>query len=301
MIGLETIRITPDLLTRICAVDEFKGMWAALDDHTTGLNLIGDVAAHGEKFKKIWEPLQARDVTIQVVQALHMTVSRADDRGQLRSGDVLLEFEKDGQSVGSLETSAAEDIEPLLIKLLDWVNDALLSGRQHPLIVIAVFAAVFLQIAPFSDANMRLVRMVVILLMLKAGYRYAPFVPLDNIMQAEANGLYIALKRNQESLEAGAPEWADWLHAFFGVLCAQKDVLYGRIYDEEKTEQIADMPELSVKLLEALKAKKRMTMREAIKETKGRRSTIKLRMQELIEAKLVKRHGGGRSVWYSLV
>ena len=58
MIGLNAIAITPDILRLISGIDEFKGLWTALDRHTTGLQLLGDVADYGANFKRVLGPLQ---------------------------------------------------------------------------------------------------------------------------------------------------------------------------------------------------------------------------------------------------
>ena len=58
MLGTNTIRITPPLLRQICDIDEFKGLWRGLDNHTTGLHMLGDVVDYGESFKQILVPLQ---------------------------------------------------------------------------------------------------------------------------------------------------------------------------------------------------------------------------------------------------
>jgi Fic family protein len=49
------------------------------------------------------------------------------------------------------------------------------AGAIHPLLIVAVFIVVFLEIHPFQDGNGRLSRILTTLLMLQAGYAYVPY------------------------------------------------------------------------------------------------------------------------------
>ncbi len=301
MIGLQHIQITPDLLSTLCAIDEFKGGWAALDDHTMALNLIGDVAEHGAQFKTVLEPLRHHDLSLDIIKALHMSVSVDADRGVVREADYALPFLYRGDEVGVIETAAPDDIAPLLQKLLEWVNVDIMDEKRHPVLTVGVFVAVFLQISPFASGNLKLARLLGVLLLLKRDYRYVGFVSLDPLMEDYALALHMSLLSNQQSLEAGRPNWQAWLLCFSGILLRQTQILQDKIDGADAADDFADMPQLSLRLLECVKANKRTTMKEMIAFTRGRRATIKLRLQELLERGMIKRHGAGRGVWYSLI
>ena len=299
MIRLKTLIIKSDILLRLCEIDEFKGLWNGLDTHTTGLNLISDVAAHGTQFKTILEPLQKHDLSPKIVQTLHMSLCKDTDRGQFKTENNTLAFTQDGEEIGALETSSPEDAPILLEKLLDWTNKNLADKTTHPLLTIGIFAAIFLQIAPFQHHNQKLVKRLITLLMLKSGYAYAPFATLDSSMNQRAFQLYEALIDHQNSLQASTPEWSPWIRGFLDILIDQKDTLKNAL--QNKSGEVADMPALSIAIMDVVAGNKRTTMRDIMKQTKGKRSTIKLRLQELLDSNRIKRHGAGRSVWYSLI
>ncbi len=302
MIGVERMAVSHELVRRIAEIDEFRGLWRGLDDHTTGLKLIGDVAQHNEAFHEILEALHDKPLTMSMICALHKVISGGKvSAGVLKSEMATLPFIKNGTPVGHLDTAAPEDVEPLMKKLLFWVNEAMDEDKIHPLIIIGVFSGVFLQISPFAGRNTRLMRFLTMILMMKAGYGYAPYALLDQVMNDQADDILAGLKHNQNSLEAGRPDWSQWLVSFMSVLQGQKDVLFDRLYGVEAAVSVKGMPALSIALLEHIRASGRMTMKEAIKATNGRRSTIKLRLHELVEADLIHRHGAGRGVWYALV
>lgn len=301
MIKLKTLIIPADIVLKLCEIDEFKGLWNGLDDYTTGLNLIGEVAAHGAQFKTVLEPLQRYDLSPQIVQTLHMAVSKDTGKGVFKTTPNTITIRKGNKPIGELETSSPEDAPILLGKLLDWTNQNLADTQNHPLLVIAIFSTIFLQIAPFSSNNQKLLKLLIALLMLKAGYRYAPFSSFDDSMNKRANQILAALTTLQSDLNEGKPDWSGWIRCFLDVIIDQKEQLHAALYGKEAPETLGDMPELSLSILEFIGQNKRVTMREIMKHTRGKRSTIKLRLQELLETARIKRHGAGRSVWYSLV
>jgi Fic family protein len=145
---------------------------------------------------------------------------------------------------------------------------------------------------------MKTARFLVLLLMLKSGYNYAPYVPLDKIMADEAGPIFRALKHNQQSLEEGRPDWSLWLRCFFILLRKQKEKLAKRI--EEKEKDLTHLPTLSGKIMKLFEDNQRLQMTQILKMTRAKRSTIKLRLHELVDAGYLKRYGQARSTWYSL-
>lgn len=303
MIGLNNLRVTPALFRLFAQIDEFKGYWNGLDDYTTGLNLLGDVAHHGQDLKAVLEPLQNKALSTDMICALHKAFQHSDPlAGNIRSSEYALEFSRNTDQIGSLATADADDILPLLNKLVEWVNGAITSDQYHPLLIIAIFSAIFLQIAPFSSGNIKLAKFLIILLMLKADYRYAVFSSLDDLFDEASAEVHNALSQQQQSIEIGAPSWDIWLDCFGQLLTQHMRALKSQIQREDSpADTMSEMPSLSIAILDILHQHKRATMKLLIHETKGRRSTIKLRMQELVEQNLVKRHGAGRGVWYSLI
>jgi Fic family protein len=293
MLGMEDIRITPETLLAACAVDEFKGLWTALDKHTTGLNLLGDVAGHGNHFKQVLGPLKDQTITPDIIRILHSLQTGGRGLAPYKSEAAPLKLGE-----GEIETAPSEQVEKLMKKLVAWLNKTLEEGEQHPLISIAAFTAVFLQISPFASENLKTARFLVLLLMLKSGYSYAPYVPLDKIMADEGGAMFRALKHNQESVEQGNPDWSLWLRCFFIILRKQKDKLETRI--DEKEKDLTHLPTLSGRIMKLFEDSQRLQINQIIKLTKGRRSTVKLRLGELVSAGYLKRYGQARSTWYSL-
>ena len=298
MIGLENIKITPEILTRISEIDEFKGLWMGLEHYTTGLQVLAEVAEHGANFRAVFDPLKAQTITSEMIHLVHKS-QKTGAASAYKDRETTLPIPKGGQIVGELETAAPEDVEPLITKLVEWLNESLDRRDLHPLLTTAIFTAVFLQISPYEEGNLRVVRFLILLLMLKSGYSYAPYVKLDTIMNDRAEMLHKALSHNQESLENGRPDWSEWLRCFFIMLQDQAEMLHKRL--SRKDEEVKDMPTLSADILGLFERHKRLQMGQIVKLTLGRRATVKIRLNELLDAGYIKRHGRGRSTWYGLV
>ena len=73
-----------------------------------------------------------------------------------------------------------------------WLNDQTQRGVMYPLLIIAVFVVVFLEIHPFQDGNGRLSRVLTTLLLLKSGYSYVPYSSMESVIElALARGIAV--------------------------------------------------------------------------------------------------------------
>jgi Fic family protein len=303
MLGIENIKITHEDLIQIGKIDSFKGLWAGLDRHTTGLNMLREVADYGANLQRVLKPLKARTLTPEIVRLVHaMQNPKAAGASELPSfktaeNDLDI-FDDVGRLVGSLATAPPDQVGPLLDKLLKWMNEALVTQNQHPLILAAVFTAVFLQISPFEHGNHKTALFLAVLIMLKADYAYAPFAPLDKILLERAQDYFDALSHQQQSLEQGRADWARWLGFFLSLLGTQTQILHARL--EDKNKDLSHLPTLSGRILNLFEDHERLQMNDIIDLTNGRRSTIKLRIGELTKQGYLRRYGQARNTWYAV-
>ncbi len=70
-----------------------------------------------------------------------------------------------------------------MAELLEWVNQGRESKHLHPLLIIAIFVVVFLETHPFQDGNGRLSRVLITLLLIKAGYAYVSYSSLESVIE----------------------------------------------------------------------------------------------------------------------
>src|SRR5574340_1556141 len=93
-------------------------------------------------------------------------------------------FDENGAQIGIVfETATPFDTPRLMVELASWVNDEREKGHLHPLLIIAIFVVVFLEIHPFQDGNGRLSRVLTTLLLIQAGYAYVPYSSLESVVE----------------------------------------------------------------------------------------------------------------------
>jgi Fic family protein len=181
-------------------------------------------------------------------------------------------------------------------EIIDWVNHTLENRLLHPLLAIAIFTVVFLEIYPFQDGNGRLSRVLTTLLLLRAGYTYVPYSSLESVIEKNKEGYYLALRQTQGTIPSNSPNWEPWVLYFLRILLKQTQNLYKKV--EREKIILANLPELSLKILDQVKQHGRVTMADMIKLTGVSRNTLKEHFKSLLEKNHLALRGKGRGSWY---
>jgi len=265
-----------------------------------------EVAGYAETMETIFAHWQDIALTVNHIKQLHRDLLKYSSKDQRHRGEYKTHSNHveaigpDGKSLGIVfETATPFDTPCLMTGLLDWTTGNLERGKLHPLISIALFIVVFLEIHPFQDGNGRLSRILTTLLLLRAGYAYVPYSSLESIIEQSKEGYYLALRQTQQTIRTGAPDWQPWLIFFLESLQQQKLRLEKKIEHERLI--LGDLPELSVQILELCRKHGRVTVAEATKTTGANRNTIKDHISALTRAGHLVQHGAGRGTWYGLI
>ncbi len=185
-----------------------------------------------------------------------------------------------------------------MTELLTWTQQNLQKVELHPLMSIALFIVVFLQIHPFQDGNGRLSRIRTMLLLMRAGYAYVPYSSLESVIEKRKEAYYVALRRTQATIRTQTPDWQPWLVFFLNSLQQQKAWLEKKI--ERERLILGELPMLSVQMLELCRERGWVTVAEVVKVTSASRNTIKDHLKALTRAGHLVQHGAGRGTWYGL-
>lgn len=206
-------------------------------------------------------------------------------------------FDADGNQVAVIfETASSFDTPRRMKELVEWVISARATREFHPLLIIAVFVVVFLEIHPFEDGNGRLSRILTTLLMLQAGYAYVPYSSLESIIEQNKQGYYLALRQTQGTIRTENPNWQPWLRFFLSSICSQVKRLEEKV-DRERLMQ-SQLPELSTSIMRLAREHSRVTVAMIEIHTQAKRATIKLHVTKLVKAGHLSQHGTGRGTWY---
>src|SRR3546814_216424 len=131
--------------------------------------------------------------------------------------------------------------------------------------------------------------------------KYVPYASLERVIEDNKDLYYKALRRTQTTLKGETPDWEPWVGFFLRCLKRQKDSLTARLDRQQIAQRSeADLPELSLQILKALRAKERLTIAQLASITAANRNTLKVRLRELVADRRVRQHGKARATWYSL-
>lgn len=348
MLRSDTLQITPEILSLIARIDEFKGAWRALGtlapERLSALRRVATIESIGSSTRIEGSRLTDRDVekllsslAIQSFETrdeqevagyaelmdlvfsswhdipfnenhlkqLHQILLRHSEkdsrhRGQYKThSNSVAAFDENGVQIGIVfETASPFDTPRLMTELVTWVSEERDKAVLHPLLVIAIFVVVFLEIHPFQDGNGRLSRALTTLLLLQAGYAYVPYSSLESVIELNKEAYYLALRQTQGTIRKEAPDWQPWLVFFLRSLSEQVRRLEKKV--EREKIVLATLPELSLQIVELAREHGRVTIGDAIKLTGVSRNTLKQHFRNLVEQGHLNQQGRGRGVWYGL-
>ena len=348
MLITDTIQITPELLSLISCIDEFKGAWRALGTlaperlsalrRVATIESIGsstriegsklsdreverllsnleiksfttrdeqEVAGYAELMDLVFSSWQDIPLTENHLKQLHQMLLRHSEKDIRHCGEYktnsnsVAAFDENGVQISIVfQTASPFDTPHLMTQLVTWAQAERESRWLHPLLIIAVFVVVFLEIHPFQDGNGRLSRIVTTLLLLQAGYAYVPYSSLESVIEMNKEAYYLALRQTQGSIRTEAPNWQPWLAFFLRSLAEQVRRLEKKVEREKLV--LAALPELALQIVEFAREHGRVTMGDVVKVTGASRNTLKEHFRTLVERGHLNPHGAGRGVWYEL-
>ena len=348
MIRTDTIQITPDILSLIARINEFKGAWRALGtlapDRLSALLRVATIESIGSSTRIEGSKLSDREVerllsnlkiqnfpsrdeqevagyakimelvftswqdiafTENHIKQLHqelLVYSEKDawHRGNYKTtSNSVVALDENGAQIGVVfQTASPFDTPRLMTELVTWVQEERAAGHLHPLLIIALWVVVFLEIHPFQDGNGRLSRVLTTLLLLQSGYAYVPYSSMESIIEQSKEAYYLALRQTQGTIRTDAPNWQPWLAFFLRSLAEQVRRLEKKVEREKLV--LAALPELSLQIVEFTREHGRVTIGEAVKLTGASRNTLKQHFRMLVERGHLNQHGSGRGVWYEL-
>ena len=264
-----------------------------------------EVAGYADVMETIFASWSVLPLTENHVRQLHRDLLRYSTKDERHRGDYkkldnhVEAFDANGKSVGVVfQTASPFDTPRLMAELIEWTTEALSNRTLHPLLVIAVFVVVFLEIHPFQDGNGRLSRVLTTLLLLRAGYAYVPYSSLESVIEQSKDSYYLALRRTQKTTRSKKPDWQPWIMFFLRALQQHKSRLEFKVEREKKI--LGQLPELSLRIYELTKERGQVKVEDIIRATAAARGTLKDHLKHLIKGGYLVQHGKGKGTWYSL-
>ena len=336
-INTDTLTITLEILALIAEIDEFKGAWRALGAiaparlqalrKVAAIESIGsstriegaklsdreierllatpeiksfgtrdeqEVAGYAEVIDLVFRSYAEIALTENHIRQLHRDLLRYSSKDDWHHGN----YKTTPNHVAAFETASPFETPGRMAGLIAWARTAQAEKRLHPLLTIAIFVVVFLEIHPFQDGNGRLSRILTTLMLLQAGYAHVPYASLENVIEQSKESYYLALRQTQATIHGERPDWQPWVLFFLRALDRQKNRLAAKI--EREKIVAAQLPELSVRILDFVREHGRVSAGDMIRLAGASRNTLKQQFRQLVERGYLIRHGGGRTTWYTL-
>jgi Fic family protein len=177
-------------------------------------------------------------------------------------------------------------------KLVNWYNS---NEEIHSLIKIAVFMYDFLSIYPFHDGNKKLSRLMILLLLLKNGYKWIQYVSIDHEIEIHKNEYYGVLRNCQSN--SPNENITEWIFFFLNLLIN----LQGQLMDALKRSGIETRLSPREKaIIAVISNNPGCKSGEISTKLSIPNPTTKRILAYLLENGFIERYGKGRSTNYSV-
>lgn len=264
-----------------------------------------EVAGYAETMETVFAHGDAITLTENHIKQLHRDLLVYSDKDEHHRGQYKTQpnsvsaFDENGNEIGVVfQTATPFDTPRLMSELLEWTNLALELKQLHPLLIIAIFAVVFLEIHPFQDGNGRLSRILTTLLLLRAGYAYVAYSSLESVIEQNKESYYLALRNTQSTIRSDTPDWQPWVVYLLRALQKQKKRLEAKI--EREQILFESLPPLTIQILELAKEHGNLKIGQIVELTGANRNTVKKHLQTLVAEQRLSQYGKGKGTWYSV-
>lgn len=261
-----------------------------------------EVRGYYELLDNVFASAQRLSLSESSIKHFHKELLKYSDkddrhRGEYKKTENHVEmFDEAGHSLGVVfETTPAYLTPKQMQELVDWTRDALARRELHPLLIIGNFLVEFLAIHPFQDGNGRLSRLLVNLLMLRAGYAYAPYASHEKLVEDRKTDYYLALRRSQQSIKDGRGDITPWLEFLLDVSLAQARQAI-ELLSRENIDKLLSPKQLIVWQYIASQAE--ATPKDIAAATGTATPTISQALLVLLRLKKIERLGQGRTTRY---
>ena len=228
-----------------------------------------EVAGYAELMDLVFGSLADIPFDENHIKQLHQILLRHSTKDERHRGQYkttsyhVAAFDENGTQIGIVfQTATPFDTPRLMQELVTWVNDERHKAELHPLLIIGVFVLVFLETHPFQDGNGRFSRVLTTLLLIQAGYAYVPYSSLESVIELNKENYYLGLRQTQASIRSNSPDWQPWLVFFLGSLAEQVRRLEKKVEREKLV--LANLPELSLRIVEFAREHGRVTIGNAV-------------------------------------
>jgi Fic family protein len=259
-----------------------------------------EVVGYFEVLDIISESFSSIDISENSIKNLHNILMRYSIKDEWHKGNykqhsnaVEANYADGTRQIVFKTTDAGFATEDAMRNLIAWYeNDSI----THPLVKCALFTYEFLSIHPFQDGNGKLSRLISSLLLLKNGYNWIQYVSFEHEIENRKPEYYKVLRSCQT--QRPNENVGDWINFFFSALKNIQEQLMHKM--EHSGVEIKLSPK-EKSILTFIGNNAGCKSGDIAKKLGIPSPTIKKILPNLIEKKLVEKHGVGPGTTYSTI
>ncbi len=260
-----------------------------------------EVAGYADILGRIFDHYDTLKITEGGVFHLHdlmLKFSKKDKfhRGKYKTKDNTVAIVEKGE----IKKILFKPTPPWLVKkemddVLSWLHENVKKRDIHPLVIISNFIFEFLAIHPFEDGNGRLSRALTNLMLLQQGYKFIPYVSLEEIIESRQSEYYISLRQTQKNHKTDDENIEPWLLFFLDCILEQTKQALKLVDGNDPTKLLS---EIQKQIYNQFISDSELSVSKIQNKTQISLGTVKQALSRLVEHRLIERLGRGRSTRY---
>ena len=195
-----------------------------------------------------------------------------------------------------------ERVEELVKELLTWLKKE--GDRLHPVLMAGIFHYEFVSIHPFGDGNGRATRLLTQMILWLKKYAFRKSLTLDTYYWQNRMDYYKALSRAKTYDGRRGVDITPWLEFFTkGFLESAKDLEkeITAVSLSKGSGQVVRLSNDELLIVDFVKQMNRVGLQDVLEILDVPERTVQRRLRGLVDKKILRKHGKGKSIYYQLV
>lgn len=258
-----------------------------------------EVAGYYETLDIISESFRDIDITENNLKMLHNILMKHSEKDAWHRGD----YKQHSNVVEATQTDGSKQVvfrtaepgfatEDAMRQLIGWCNG---DNTTPPIIRVAIFVYDFLSIHPFQDGNGRLSRLLATLLMLRQGYSWIQYVSFEHEIESRKREYYAVLMQCQG--QRPGEDVYSWITFFLNCLSNIQQQLMAKLQTSSSLSKISPREK---KIYTFIENHPGCQSGEISKKLDIPLPTVKRILMEMLERKLLVKHGIGKGTNYTV-
>jgi Fic family protein len=258
-----------------------------------------EVAGYYETLDIISESFRDIDITENNLKMLHNILMKYSEKDAWHRSN----YKQHSNVVEATQTDGSKQVvfrtadpgfatEDAMRQLIDWYNG---DNTTPPIIRVAIFVYDFLSIHPFQDGNGRLSRLLATLLMLRQGYSWIQYVSFEHEIESRKGEYYAVLMQCQR--QRPGEDVHAWVTFFLNCLSNIQLKLMAKLQTSSSLSRISPREK---KIYTFIENHPGCQSGEISEKLDIPLPTVKRILTEMLERKLLVKHGTGKGTNYTV-